>query len=77
MVLRALRRDRQLSQDRLANLTGIDRAYLGGIERAERHPTWEIIERLLAKLDVGWAEFGQTLDQAAREGGRTGRPSRR
>jgi len=77
MVLRTLRQERQLSQGRLANQTGIDRAYLGGIERAERHPTWEIIERLLAKLEVGWAEFGQRLDQAARQGGRTERPAGR
>ena len=77
MVLRTLRKERQLSQDRLANLTGIDRAYLGGIERAERHPTWEIIDRLLAALDVGWGEFGRTLDHAAQERGRTERPARR
>ena len=77
MVLRTLRKERQLSQDRLANLTGIDRAYLGGIERAERHPTWEIIARLLTMLDVGWGEFGHALDRAAQQGGRTERPARR
>lgn len=62
-ALRRLRRDRGLSQDRLANLAGVDRAYVGGIERAERHPTWEVIERLLTKLDVTWTEFGRALDQ--------------
>ncbi len=77
MVLRTLRAERQLSQDRLANLAGIDRAYLGGIERAERHPTWEIIERLLATLDVSWAEFGQALDHRAREHGRAERSGRK
>ncbi len=77
MVLRTLRTERQLSQDRLANLAGVDRAYLGGIERAERHPTWEIIERLLATLDVSWAELGQALDHGAREHGRTERSGRR
>ncbi len=62
-----------MSQDRLANLAGVDRAYVGGIERAERHPTWEVLERLLATLDVSWGEFGQGLDQDAR----TRRTSRR
>lgn len=58
-----MRKERGLSQDRLANLAGIDRAYVGAIERAERHPTWEVVERLLATLDVGWADFGRTLEQ--------------
>ncbi len=65
-TLRTLRVERGLSQDRLANLAGIDRAYLGGIERAERHPTWEIVERLLDTLQIQWGEFGQRLDKAIR-----------
>lgn len=65
-ALRQLRRDRGLSQDRLANRAGVDRAYVGGIERAERHPTWEVVERLLAVLDVSWEEFGRALDRSRR-----------
>ena len=72
-TLRRFRKERGLSQDRLANLAGVDRAYVGGIERAERHPTWEVLERLLATLDVSWGEFGRGLDQDAR----TRRTSRR
>ena len=64
-ALRVLRKDRGLSQDRLANLAGIDRAYLGGIERAERHPTWEAIEKLLDTLETSWTEFGQRIDSCA------------
>ncbi len=71
VVLRRLRNERHLSQDRLANLAGVDRAYVGGIERAERHPTWEVIERLLAVLDVSWAKFGRVLDQSASPRGRS------
>lgn len=62
-TLRAFRKRRGLSQDRLANQAGVDRAYVGGIERAERHPTWEVIERLLAVLEVKWGEFGRALDE--------------
>ena len=66
LALRQVRKDRGLSQDRLANRAGVDRAYVGGIERAERHPTWEVIERLLAVLEVSWEEFGRTLDRRRR-----------
>jgi len=62
-ALRAMRVERGLSQDRLANLANIDRAYLGGIERAERHPTWEMIELILATLDASWEELSQLLHQ--------------
>lgn len=65
VVLRRFRKERGLSQDRLANLAGVDRAYVGAIERAERHPTWEVIERLVAQLDVSWIEFGRALDEGA------------
>lgn len=61
--LRAMRVERGLSQDKLANLAGIDRAYLGAIERAERHPTWEMIEIILATLDASWVELSELLHQ--------------
>ena len=70
-ALRQFRKDRGLSQDRLANHAGVDRAYVGGIERAERHPTWEVIERLLEVMDVSWRQFGHALDQNARQCGRS------
>ncbi len=69
-ALRQFRKNRGLSQDRLANRAGVDRAYVGGIERAERHPSWEVIERLLAVLKVSWVEFGRALDQGTRKRGR-------
>ncbi len=65
IALRRLRKERGLSQDRLANLAGVDRAYVGGIERAERHPTWEVVERLIAELDVSWVELGRALDEGS------------
>ena len=69
-ALRQARKNRGLSQDRLANRAGVDRAYVGGIERAERHPTWEVVERLLAVLKVSWEEFGRALDKGTSKQGR-------
>ena len=75
VTLRRFRTERGLSQDRLANLAGVDRAYVGGIERAERHPTWEVIERLLAALGVEWSDFGRALQPGPSEYG-ANRPPR-
>jgi transcriptional regulator with XRE-family HTH domain len=38
------------SQMSLANKIGTDRTYIGGIERGERNPTFEIIEKLAKAL---------------------------
>jgi transcriptional regulator with XRE-family HTH domain len=66
MVVRAFRNAKELSQERLADLAELDRTYLGGIERAKKRPTFVALERLLAALDIGWAEFGAELDKAAK-----------
>jgi transcriptional regulator with XRE-family HTH domain len=65
-VIRAFRTARALSQERLADLAAVDRTYLGGIERGKRRPTFMVIERVLAALDVGWAEFGAEIDRLSK-----------
>ncbi|MDE1571178.1 helix-turn-helix domain-containing protein [Aquabacter sp. P-9] len=50
--VRALRVERGLSQERLAADAGIDRAYLGGIERQVENPTIDLLDRLAQVLDV-------------------------
>lgn len=55
--LRRLRVNKGLSQDRLAFDCGIDRAYLGGIERMTENPTVDLLDRLAAKLEVGLADL--------------------
>jgi transcriptional regulator with XRE-family HTH domain len=45
-ALRELRTARGLSQEQLSLETGVHRNYIGGIERAERQPTVEVIARL-------------------------------
>jgi transcriptional regulator with XRE-family HTH domain len=65
-VIRAFRTARALSQERLADLAAVDRTYLGGIERGKRRPTFMVIERVLAALDVGWAEFGAEIDRMSK-----------
>jgi transcriptional regulator with XRE-family HTH domain len=50
--IRALRQARGLSQERLAELAGIDRSYMGGVERGERNVAFDNICRVADALGV-------------------------
>ena len=47
-----LRKDRNLSQEQLAELAGVHRTYIGMIERAEKNITLCNIERIAKALEV-------------------------
>jgi len=55
--LRRLRAERGLSQEALADLAGIHRNYLGGIERRERNVGLDNLERLAQALSVSVSEL--------------------
>ena len=50
--MRALRKARGLSQEAFAHAAGLDRTYVGGIERCERNVALDNIHRLAEALDV-------------------------
>jgi transcriptional regulator with XRE-family HTH domain len=58
--LRALRLKRGLSQEAMADLLGIHRTYIGGLERGERNVTLRTVERLAVQLDVEPRELLKT-----------------
>jgi transcriptional regulator with XRE-family HTH domain len=50
--LRALRKDRRLSQEKLAELCDVHRNYIGRIERAERNISFDYVIRIAFGLSV-------------------------
>lgn len=55
--VRALRNTRGWSQEQLAYEVGLDRSYVGGVERGERNISLENIAKLAAALDVSLASL--------------------
>jgi transcriptional regulator with XRE-family HTH domain len=55
--LRRIRVKRGLSQERLAFDAGVDRSYVGGLERREENPTVDLLDRLAKTLSVPLSEF--------------------
>ena len=50
--LRRLRREKGLTQEELADRMGINRNYVGMIERCENSPTVDMLERIAKALQV-------------------------
>lgn len=63
-VMRTFRQRRALSQEELADRAGVHRTYVGQVERGERNPSFESLDRLLRALGVSWAQFGAAVDAA-------------
>lgn len=47
-----LRKERNLSQEQLADLAGVHRTYIGMLERAEKNITLRNIKKIAKALDV-------------------------
>ncbi|STO98956.1 helix-turn-helix domain-containing protein [Grimontia hollisae] len=56
-LLRSIRLECGLSQEKLARLSGIDRTFISGVERNQRNITLDTLDKLLEALDVNRAQF--------------------
>lgn len=61
-AVRAARLEREISQESLADLAGIDRSYMGGIERGEHNVALINIQKIAAALDLSIAELMEQAD---------------
>jgi transcriptional regulator with XRE-family HTH domain len=50
--LRAYRQARELSQEAFADVLGVHRTYMGGVERGERNLTLKSVERIADRLGL-------------------------
>ena len=50
--IRRVRKDRNMTQEVLAHEAGLNRAYIGYIERGERKPSVETLEKIAKALRV-------------------------
>jgi len=50
--LRRYRLERGLSQEAFADLVGVHRTYMGGLERGERNLTLRSVERIAGRIKV-------------------------
>ena len=55
--LRRIRVKRGIAQEQLAYDSGVDRSYVGGLERQTANPTIDLLDRLADALDVPLAEL--------------------
>jgi transcriptional regulator with XRE-family HTH domain len=76
--LRRVRVAAGVSQERLAADAGVDRAYLGGLERQTENPTVDLLDKVATTLRVPLAELflqpteGEAPPQPLRGGRRRG-----
>ncbi|WP_341481299.1 helix-turn-helix transcriptional regulator [Salinibacter ruber] len=50
--VRELREERGYSQEKFAEICGLHRTYISGVERGERNPTLDVISKISTGLDV-------------------------
>jgi transcriptional regulator with XRE-family HTH domain len=50
--LRAYREAQGLSQEAFADVLGVHRTYMGGVERGERNLTLKSLERIASRIDL-------------------------
>lgn len=69
-LVKELRLERGLSQERLGELCGLHRNYIGAIERAERTPSIVSADKLAQALGATLSELFSTLEENSENHGR-------
>jgi transcriptional regulator with XRE-family HTH domain len=64
--LREIRTQKNISQERLAELAGLDRTYVSKIERGQRNISLEVAARLARALDIDIRGFFTKINEDQR-----------
>lgn len=67
--LKRVRVAQAVSQEQLAFDAGVDRSYLGGIERGEENPSVDTLEKIARILGIELLEFFLPMDGAGQQQG--------
>ncbi len=70
-AVREIRVDHGLSQEQLGARSGVNRTFVGGLERGERNPTYETLIKVAGGLDVDLAELVGLADRYRLDGDRS------
>ncbi|WDQ33627.1 helix-turn-helix transcriptional regulator [Paenibacillus marchantiae] len=55
--IRAIRKAKGLTQQQLAELSGLDDAYIGSVERGERNFSIDTLEKIVGGLDISFSDL--------------------
>ncbi len=66
-AIRHARRTQGFSQERLGLESGLDRTYVGGIERGERNPSYGNLLKIAACLNTPLSQIIRDAEQNARQ----------
>ena len=66
LAVRELRTSKGLSQEELADRSGLHPTYISGIERGLRNPTWRSIGRVCEALEVKLSELAALAESLER-----------
>lgn len=66
-AVRRYRKERGFSQEAFADKCGIDRSYMGGVERGERNIALVNVARIVAALGMQPSEFFLAMDNPTEE----------
>lgn len=61
--IRNYRTQKGLSQDKLAELSGVHPTYIGQLERGEKNATLESIERITSALKISLSDLFEKIDE--------------
>ncbi len=66
-LLKSLRTERRISQQKLAEAAGIERNYIYYLEKGTSEPTLGVLMGLASGLGLSFAEFATLIEQASRD----------